>query len=54
VTALYGPPLNASPDEYSYQLPGDEDDRPSRLGIFAMFSKGRITAMGIGLIVEGD
>lgn len=52
IIALYGPPLNASANEYSYQLPGDEG--PSRLGLFAMFENGRVTVIGIGLIVEGD
>jgi hypothetical protein len=52
VIALYGQPLNQSANEYSYNLPGD--DRPSRLGLFAVFKKGRVTVLGIGLIVEGD
>lgn len=52
ITALYGPPLNASSNEYVYNLPGDE--RPSRLGLFVGFEKGRVTVIGIGLIVEGD
>lgn len=52
ITALYGPPLNVSANEYVYNLPGD--DGPSRLGLFAAFERGRVTAMGIGLIVEGD
>ena len=52
ITALYGLPLNATANEYVYNLPGD--DRPSRLGLFATFENGRVTAIGIGLIVEGD
>lgn len=50
--SLYGQPLNQSANEYVYNLPGDE--RPSRLGLFVMFEKGRVTVIGIGLIVEGD
>ena len=61
VVALYGAPRNRSDNEYSYQLPGDSVKwrggylaRPSRLGLFAAFEKGRITVIGVGLIVEGD
>jgi len=52
VLSLYGPPQGAVATEYLYQLPGDE--RPSRLGLFAMFENGRVKTIGIGLIVEGD
>lgn len=61
IVALYGPPRNRSDNEYVYQLPGDSVKwrggylaRPSRLGLFAVFEKGRVTTIGIGLIVEGD
>ena len=61
IAALYGPPRNRSDNEYIYQLPGDSVkwrggyiERPSRLGLFALFTKGRVTVIGIGLIVNGD
>jgi hypothetical protein len=52
VLSLYGQSLNQSANEYSYNLPGD--DRPSRLGLFALFENGQVKTIGIGLIVEGD
>ena len=61
VVSLYGAPRNQSGNEYSYQLPGDSVqwrggyiERPSRLGLFVVFTNGRVTVIGVGLIVSGD